>query len=194
MQNDVNRRSSKCEDVMHRSGFCVGAVSVQVVGECSDDVALVPSLLPFSVETDTSEINLRVEWMPALERTSGRQLFDSDSTWRLCECEEEFQFDFAAPIFGERIYKRLLVDDRFTNAILQMSEECFADFSSPVASLEYPVDELLIMHRLTRELAIELHGTGIVRANGQGNLFVGHSGAGRVRLHACGLLGKKLKF
>jgi hypothetical protein len=164
---------------MHRSGFCVGAVSVQVVGECSDDVALAPSLLPFSVETDTSEINLCVEWMPALERTSGRQLFDSDSTWRLCEREEGFQFDFAAPIFGERIYKRLLVDDRFTNAILQMSEECFADFSSPVASLEYPVDELLIMHRLTQESAIELHGTGIVRANGQGNLFVGHSGAGK---------------
>ncbi|MFZ1008280.1 MAG: hypothetical protein WAN65_15675 [Candidatus Sulfotelmatobacter sp.] len=179
MENDVNRRSSKCEDVVHRSSFCVGAVSVQVVGECSDDVALVPSLLPFSVETDTSEINIRVEWTPTLERTSGRRLFDSDSTWRLCECDGGFQFDFATPVFGERIYKRLLVDDRFTEAALQMSEECFADFPLPGASLEYPVDELLIMHRLTQEPAIELHGTGIVRANGEGNLFVGHSGAGK---------------
>jgi len=164
---------------MHRSNFCVGAVSVQVVGKCHDDVALVPSLLPFSVETDTSEINIRVEWMSALERTSGRQLFDSDSTWRLCECEEGLQFDFAAPVFGDRIYKRLLVDDHFTKAILQMSEECFADFPSPAAFLEYPVDELLIMHRLTQEPAIELHGAGIVRVNGEGNLFVGHSGAGK---------------
>ena len=179
MENDVSRCSSKCEDVVHRSSFCVGAVSVQVVGECSDDVALVPSLLPFSVETDTSEINIRVEWTPTLERTSGRRLFDSDSTWCLCEGGEGFQFDFAAPIFGERIYKRLLVDDRFTEAILQMSEECFADFPLSAASLEYPVDELLIMHRLTQEPAIELHGSGIVRANGEGNLFVGHSGAGK---------------
>ena len=179
MENDVNRRSSECEHMVHRSSFCVGAVSVQVVGECSDDVALVPSLLPFSVETDTSEINICVEWTPILERTSGRRLFDSDSTWCLCECDEGYQFDFAAPIFGERIYKRLLVDNRFTEAILQMSEECFADFPLPAASLEYPVDELLIMHRLTQEPAIELHGSGIVCANGEGNLFVGHSGAGK---------------
>jgi hypothetical protein len=47
------------------------------------------------------------------------------------------------------------------------------------APLDYPVDELLIMHRLTREKAIELHGCGIVRADGTGNLFVGHSGAGK---------------
>jgi hypothetical protein len=45
--------------------------------------------------------------------------------------------------------------------------------------LEYPVDELLIMHRLTQERAIELHGTGIVRNNDVANLFVGHSGAGK---------------
>jgi len=35
------------------------------------------------------------------------------------------------------------------------------------------------MHRLTQEKAIELHGSGIVRADGVGNLFVGHSGAGK---------------
>ena len=35
------------------------------------------------------------------------------------------------------------------------------------------------MHRLTQEKAIELHGCGIVRADGIGNLFVGHSGAGK---------------
>jgi hypothetical protein len=45
--------------------------------------------------------------------------------------------------------------------------------------LEYPLDELLSMHRLTQEKAIELHGCGIVRADGTGNLFVGHSGAGK---------------
>jgi hypothetical protein len=35
------------------------------------------------------------------------------------------------------------------------------------------------MHRLTQEKAIELHGCGIVRTDGVGNLFVGHSGAGK---------------
>ena len=35
------------------------------------------------------------------------------------------------------------------------------------------------MHRLTQEKGIELHGAGIVRADGVANLFVGHSGAGK---------------
>jgi hypothetical protein len=48
-----------------------------------------------------------------------------------------------------------------------------------LSPLGYPLDELLIMHRLTQEKAIELHGTGMVRANGEANLFVGHSGAGK---------------
>jgi hypothetical protein len=35
------------------------------------------------------------------------------------------------------------------------------------------------MHRLTQERAIELHSCGIVTADGVGNLFVGHSEAGK---------------
>jgi energy-coupling factor transporter ATP-binding protein EcfA2 len=45
--------------------------------------------------------------------------------------------------------------------------------------LEYPLDEVLITHRLTQERAIELHGVGIVGPDGASNLFVGHSGAGK---------------
>jgi hypothetical protein len=60
---------------------------------------------------------------------------------------------------------------------LQMSEEA-ASRGAVVDPLGYPLDELLIMHRLTQEKAIELHSCGIVRG-GTGDLFVGHSGAGK---------------
>jgi hypothetical protein len=60
-----------------------------------------------------------------------------------------------------------------------MSRESFLNFPRNAEPLEYPLDELLIMHRLTQEQAIELHGTGIVRGNGEANLFIGHSGAGK---------------
>jgi hypothetical protein len=61
-----------------------------------------------------------------------------------------------------------------------MSEESFAHVpGTAVAPLEYPLDELLIMHRLTQERAIELHGVGIVGPDGASNLFVGHSGRGQ---------------
>jgi hypothetical protein len=96
----------------------------------------------------------------------------------LYECEAGFQFDFSAPVFGGQPYKRLVVDSDFSLATLQMSGEVYAAFPS-AAPLGYPLDELLIMHRLTQEKAIELHSCGIVRPDGTGNLFVGHSGAGK---------------
>ena len=166
-------------DGAHRSRFSVGRVSVQLGGDHGEDVALVPSLEPFRVETGIPDIHIRVERVANLSPSSGRQLFNSGSTWELHESDSGFQFDFNAAIFGNRSFKRLLIDARFRDATLQMNEECLAGYSHTVEPLGYPLDELLIMHRLTQEKAIELHGCGIVRADGTGNLFVGHSGAGK---------------
>jgi hypothetical protein len=163
----------------HSNRFAVGGVSVQLVGENKIDVALVPSLEPFSVETGVSDIHLRVERVSSLPRSTERQLFDSGSVWQLYEDNAGFQFDFNAPVFGDRPYKRLIVDDLFRWGTLQLNESCFACTPCLAAPLDYPLDELLIMHRLTQEKAIELHSCGIVRPDGTGNLFVGHSGAGK---------------
>jgi hypothetical protein len=163
----------------HRSEFRIGGVSVQVAGASRDDVTLVPALEPFRVTSPASDINIRVEWTDSLCSPTGRQLFDSGSVWRLCEDRSGFQFDFRSPILGEQPYKRLLIDENFRQATLQMSDECFSSGNYPVVPLEYPLDELLIMHRLTQEKAVELHSCGIVRPDGTGNLFVGHSGAGK---------------
>lgn len=163
----------------HRSGFRIGGVSVLVTGARSEDVTLVPSLRPFRVEAGPSDVTIHVEWTPNLTTTHRRKIFDSATTWRLYQSEDGFQFDFRAPALGKRPYKRLLADSRFSRTILQMSEESFADSSYGADPLDYPLDELLIMHRLTQEQAIELHGVGIVGPNGVNNLFVGHSGAGK---------------
>jgi hypothetical protein len=166
-------------DASHRSRFRVGNVSVQIAGDRVADVALVSSMEPFRIETGVSDINIRVEWVARLSPAPGRRLFDSGTTWELYEDEVGFQFDFNAAIFGDRSFKRLLIDSRFFRATLQMSEECLVGFPHTVEPLGYPLDELLIMHRLTQEKAIELHGCGIVGPNGASNLFVGHSGAGK---------------
>ncbi len=163
----------------HRSEFRIGGVSVEVAGQCSEDVTLVPSLQPFRTEARASDITIQVEWTERLGPAAGQQLFDSGSLWQLYEDGAEFQFDFRAPILGMQSYKRLFVDRQFRRARLQMSTQCFAGTGYAVAPLEYPLDELLIMHRLTQEKAIELHSCGIVRPDGTGNLFVGHSGAGK---------------
>jgi hypothetical protein len=163
----------------HCSRFRIGGVSVEVAGDRDSDVALVPSLLPFRVGAGFSDISIQVKWADSLTPRAGRQLFDSGTTWRVYEDAAGFQFDFNSPVFGKRPYKRLHVDRRFRQAALHMSEESFAGFPNVAEPLEYPLDELLIMHRLTQEQAVELHSCGMVSSDGTGNLFVGHSGAGK---------------
>jgi hypothetical protein len=136
-------------------------------------------LEPFRVKAGTSDIDIQVEWVAGFVPTPRQKLFDSGSIWRLYENRAELQFDFSAPCFGKRPYKRLLVDREFCRATLQMNEECFAGRAPVADPLEYPLDELLITHRLTLENGIELHGCGIVGPNGASNLFIGHSGAGK---------------
>jgi hypothetical protein len=170
--------SAESGDVF-RSRFSIGGVSVEVLGDCFQDVRLVASLEPFRVEPGDSDVRIRIEWCSFLDLPSSRKLFDSGTTWRLYEAPAGFSFDFNAPVFGKQPYKRLFIDREFRDATLQMNRAAFDDFPCESEPLEYPLDELLIMHRLTQERAIELHGAGIVRANGVGNLFIGHSGAGK---------------
>ena len=164
---------------LYRSQFRVGGVSIEIAGDRSADASLIPPLEPFRAKASVSDINIHVEWVARLAPMSGRRVFDSGTTWRLYEGGAGFQFDFNAPLFGESPYKRLFVDSHFRRASLQMSEESLASGGYAADPLGYPLDELLIMHRLTQEKAIELHGSGIVRANGAANLFIGHSGAGK---------------
>jgi hypothetical protein len=163
----------------HRSKFRVGGVLVDVGGGNDVDAGLALSLEPFRVGRGDADISVRVERVASLSVAGGRMLFDSCSIWRLYEDDGGFLFDFTAPILGERPYKRLLVDSHFRRATLQMNEESFAGHRTAAVPLEYPLDELLIMHRLTQERAIELHGVGIVGPDGASNLFIGHSGAGK---------------
>jgi hypothetical protein len=163
----------------HESSFRIGTVAVAINGRRSADVTLVPPLSLFRTAPGPSDINIRVEWVESIYPAAGQQLFDSGSTWRLCERDGMLQFDFTVPFYGEQPYRRLLVDESFGRATLQMNERCAERSSFPGVALSYPLDELLIMHRLTREKAVELHGCGIVRPDRTGNLFIGHSGAGK---------------
>ncbi len=163
----------------HCSSFRVGGVSVQLAGDSEEAVTLAPSLEPFRVETSVSDIHIAVNKVDRLAIASGRQLFDSGTTWELYEAADGFQFDFVAAMFGKTPFQRLLIDPHFRDATLLMNQECLVNLPHEVEPMGNPLDELLIMHRLTQENAIELHGCGIVRPDGTGNLFVGHSGAGK---------------
>jgi hypothetical protein len=164
----------------HHTQFRVGGVSVRVAGSAAADVRLVSSLRLFGVEPGISDVQIQVRRTSSWHEPTRTKLFDSGSVWRLYEDDCGFRFDFSTPAMGETCYKSLIVDEEFRHATLLVNDQSSVTgrrhFADP---LDYPLDELLIMHRLTQEKAIELHACGIVRADGTGNLFVGHSGAGK---------------
>jgi hypothetical protein len=166
------------ESLIHYGAFSVGHVSVRIASESSRDVVLDSSLAPFRCDNGFADIEVQVEWARSLCPSFGEKLFDSGAIWRLYKHDVGFRFDFTAPIFQGRPYKRLFVDPSFRRALLQMNASCFAGNGLSCSPLEYPLDELLITHRLAFEDAIELHSCGIV-LDGVANLFVGHSGAGK---------------
>jgi hypothetical protein len=160
--------------------FCVGGICVKLVGNQRTDLHFGSTLVPFrAVAKHPPDITMHVKWVDRLPQLRTPQLFDSGSVWQLFEDCHGFRFDFTTPGLGDLPYKRLVIDSNFLLATLQMSEEAFENFPGMIEPLEYPLDELLIMHRLTQEKAVELHSCGIVTADGIGNLFVGHSGAGK---------------
>ena len=166
-------------ETTYRNSFRIGGVSVELSSSHYEDVAFASPLDRFQKECGVPDIAIQVEWLPHLSMAPARQLFDSGYTWRLHEAGSSgFRFDFFVPKFGILPIKRLLINADFSSARLQMNENSFAGLTPVPSPLEYPLDELLIMHRLTQENAIELHGCGIV-ADGVGNLFVGYSGAGK---------------
>jgi hypothetical protein len=180
MSDQQERQQLSAElDASHRGAFRVAGLSVEVAGKRLDDITLVPYLDPFRVQVAVSDIDVWVERPGRIRDAYGLRLFDAGSTWRLYEDDSGFRFDFYAAPLGDRPYRRLLIDRHFSRATLEISEECRAGRGSVTSPFEYPLDELLIMHRLTQEKGIELHSCGIVRPDGTGNLFVGHSGAGK---------------
>ena len=62
-----------------------------------------------------------------------------------------------------------------------MRREVFGD-RLPIYPLHYPLDELLMVHLLARGRGVEIHGSGIVDADGYGTLFAGQSGAGKTTM------------
>jgi hypothetical protein len=161
----------------HMCRLSIGGVSIAFVAE--RDIVLGDCLERFCVALGRSDVEVQIEWLVRIAPVNWPLLFDSGCTWKLYGGRSGLQFDFHNPSLGPKPYKRLHIDHYFRSSVLQMSEELAAQLPCSPQPLTYPLDELLIMHRLTQEKAVELHGCGIVGPGGASNLFVGHSGAGK---------------
>jgi len=164
--------------MLHRTCVRIGEISLALTGAFLDEIPLSRELEEFRAEDCDADIEVAVEWAENLRRWHGEKVFDSGAVWSLFRDGTDYVFDFASPALGVHPYKRLRADRNFRTAQLTLSREALGEYR-PIAPLEYPADELLVTNYLASGLGVEVHGCGLVDAEAGGQLFLGHSGAGK---------------
>ena len=165
----------------HCPPFTVGGISLQVNAERCEHVAFPSALEPFCYalpERPAETIAIDLAWAPHLAPWPGTVTFDSGAVWKLFRDDSGFIFEFTSSTLSDHPYKRLQVDRSFRSARLTLNREVLAGL--PVFPLEYPADELLVTNSLAHHgTGIEVHGCGLIDPEAGGQLFLGHSGAGK---------------
>jgi hypothetical protein len=157
----------------------VADIGLQLCGSSSEDVVLDSRLEAFREDEGAFSIRMTVEWEPFLREETGARLFDSGGVWVLRRNGDQLVFDFSSPATIHSPYRRLLVDQSFSEARMLLSRKALQGVR-PVFALEYPADELLFTNFLAAEgLGAEVHGCGLIDRENGGYLFLGHSGAGK---------------
>lgn len=126
----------------------------------------------------TTDIRLRARLAPVEAGDPGDAVFVSGALWTLHRRGPEYSFMFTSDVYGDAPYKSLVVDESFTSGEILLNRDYFGP-SDSVDPLQYPADELLWIHHLARNGGVEVHASGVVDANGDGYLFLGHSGDGK---------------
>lgn len=165
--------------VLLRSSLHIGGVTLGLCGESSEEIRVNNELRPFLDETHSPDINVQAQLVDELKPFQGEPRFNSGALWRVFSRAEGLTFDFVSDLLGADPYKRLIVDAAFSSAELLLSNRLLAPYA-PIFPLEYPTDELLITNYLAgRRLGVEVHGCGLIDSIAGGQLFLGHSGAGK---------------
>jgi hypothetical protein len=162
-----------------RNSLHIGGITLALTGNTPDEVKLSSELLAFSDNGHAPDIEVHAEFINELRVFAGKPRFDSGALWRMFSRGNGVTFDFVSDFLGSDPYKRLIVDHTFSTAHLLLNNGLLASHA-PIFPLEYPTDELLITNYLaSRRLGIEVHGCGLIDSAAGGQLFLGHSGAGK---------------
>ena len=109
------------------------------------------------------------------------KIFDSGSVWQLYQKNGTYLFSLNSQIFGPIPYKIAKTQKDFTSVDVALHRPYFNP-DEPVYPLEYPLDELLLINLLSLERGVEVHACGVIDPSGDGQLFIGQSGAGKTTM------------
>ncbi|MGC1265383.1 MAG: hypothetical protein WA853_03805 [Candidatus Acidiferrum sp.] len=158
--------------------YRIGGITFGLQAQAGLRIALEKELRAFEVDSDSCDVQLQIGWADSLEIPRSNLLFHSGGLWSLFAEPSGYRFSFLASLVGMTPYKEAWFDSEFRSGRVLLSREYF-DADRPVYPLEYPLDELLMIHRLSRGEGVQMHAVGLSDANGRGHLFLGHSGAGK---------------
>jgi hypothetical protein len=136
------------------------------------------SMQPFAVQKDVCDVELQVVLVDALTKPKQEALFDSGGLWSLYAEDGGYRLNFLRAFPGETPYKSAWFNKDFCAGRLELSR-LFFNTSKAIYPLEYPLDEVLMIHHLAGGKGVEVHALGLVDNAGNGHLFLGHSGAGK---------------
>jgi hypothetical protein len=159
----------------------IGGLAFHVV---SDDARLVPTAdavaRPFFVTQRDADVELRAHWTDAAIVPDGELIFDGGTAWQLRHAAGHAVFSFRSSSDGPLPYKVARFNSHFTAGDIDVYRPRFAATpDAPVDPLEYPLDELLMIHLLSRGRGVEIHACGLLDAAGRAFVFAGQSGAGK---------------
>ncbi|MCG2703537.1 MAG: hypothetical protein L6366_04095 [Candidatus Omnitrophica bacterium] len=112
----------------------------------------------------------------------GKEIFNSESNWSLYRHNTGWVFSFRAVVTGPEPYAVAVINEDFSRGDIYVRGPDALEFTSgglPLLNpLEYPVDEVLMLHLLARGRGVLFHSCGI-DFRGKGILFIGVSGTGK---------------
>jgi hypothetical protein len=158
--------------------YRIGGITFGLVAEGDLRLTLDQELREFAVEAGSCDVDLRIAWADSLDVPRSAPLFRSGGLWSLFAEPQGYRFSFLSSLLGMTPYKEAWIDTEFRFGRVLLSRRYF-DTDRPVYPLEYPLDELLMIHRLSRGEGVEVHAVGITDESGCGHLFLGHSGDGK---------------
>lgn len=161
-----------------RLAYSVGSITVGLFAPPKMRLALDRELLPFCVPPAALDVRIDIDWIDRFAMPSAAPTFHSGGLWSLFEEDGGYRFYFSTAFLGAEPYKSAWFDRDFKQGSVRLLRRYF-DPHRPVNPIEYPLDELLAIHRLSRGEGVEVHAVGVVDSANRGHLFLGHSGAGK---------------
>jgi len=168
----------------HESFLSIGGITCRIV--CDDRrLASIEDGAPqsFVARHGPADVDIRARWTDTPAECAGNMVFDSGGPWQLLQSDGEFLFTFRSSVGGSIPYKTARFNSSFTVGDVQLYSRHFHQHpSDAVYALQYPLDELLMIHLLSQGKGVEIHGAALLDRAGRAYVFAGQSGAGKSTL------------